>query len=120
MKHTTNTYGMKSLVAIHKILKIYDDNLDADKLDIEALNAKTLKISENRFTKIIAMLSKAGYIENVDIREFQDGTTNIDYSESHITLAGLKYYAENSLFLRTTGILPDLINAGVSIVTGMI
>ena len=119
MTRKTDIYSMKSLVAIHKILKIYDDNLDADNLDIEALNAKALKISENRFSKIIIMLSKAGYIENVDIREFQDGTTHIDYSESHITLAGLKYYAENSLFLRASGLIPDLINAGVSIVTGM-
>lgn len=111
---------MKTLTAIHKILKIYDDNLDADNLDTEALNAKALKLSENRFTKIIILLSKAGYIENVDIREFQDGTTSVDYSESYITLAGLKYYAENSLFLRAAGILPDLINAGVSTVTAIV
>ena len=63
------------------------------------------------------MLSKAGYIENVDIREFQDGSTNIDYSESRITLAGLKYYAENSLFLRATGLLPELISAGIATIT---
>lgn len=60
MKDTTDTHSMKTLVAIHKILKIYDDTLDADTFDIEALNAKALKISENRFIKIIAMLSKAG------------------------------------------------------------
>ena len=120
MKRSTDSYSMKSLVAIHKILKIYDDNLDADELNTEALNAKALKISENRFIKIIAMLSKAGYIENVDIREFQDGSTNIDYSESRITLAGLKYYAENSLFLRATGLLPELISAGIATITSML
>lgn len=120
MTRKTDIYSMKSLVTIHKILKIYDDNLDADNLDIEALNAKTLKISENRFSKIIIMLSKAGYIENVDIREFQDGTTHIDYSESYITLAGLKYYAENTLFLRASGLLPELISAGITTITNMI
>ena len=120
MKRKTDTDSMKTLTAVHKILKVYDDNLDADALDTEALNAKALKLSENRFTKIIILLSKSGYIENVDIREHQDGSTDVDYSESYITLAGLKYYAENSLFLRAAGILPDLINAGISTVTGIL
>lgn len=58
MNRKIDTYSLKSLVAIHKILKFYDDNLDADNIDMEALNAKSLK------------LSKAEYIENVGIKEW--------------------------------------------------
>ena len=109
---------MKTLVAVHKILGVYDDCLDSDSLDLEKLNAKSLKISENRFTKIIVMLANAGYLSGVDIREFSDGSTNVDYSDSCITLDGLKYHAENSLFLRAAGLLPDLLTAGVSVIAG--
>ena len=47
MNGTADSYSMKTLVAIHKILKIYDNNLDLDKLDIEALNTKALKLSKS-------------------------------------------------------------------------
>lgn len=118
MAGNTDNKIMKTLVAVHKILGIYDDCLDSDSLALERLNAKSLKISENRFSKIIIMLSEAGYISGVDVREFSDGSRGVDYSDSQITLDGLKYHAENSLFLKAAGFLPDLLSAGVSVIAG--
>jgi len=59
MAGNTDNKIMKTLVAVHKILGIYDDCLDSDSLALERLNSKSLKISENRFSKIIIMLSEA-------------------------------------------------------------
>lgn len=106
---------MKTLAAINKILKFYDDNMDSDEVDFSQLSAKKLKISENRFARIMAMLSDAGYIDGIDVRENGDGTTDVLFEDSAITLEGLKYYAENSLFLRAAGALPEIVSAGVTV-----
>jgi len=107
---------MKTLAKIHEILKFYDDSMDADDIDFSMLSAKKLKISENRFVRIMTMLSDAGYIDGIGARENNDGTVDLLFEDSAITLAGLKYYAENSLFLKAAGFLPGFITAGVSTV----
>ena len=66
------------------------------------------------------MLSDAGYIDGIETRENNDGTADVIFEDSSITLAGLKYYAENSLFLRAAGALPDLVTAGISTVAGAV
>ena len=111
---------MKTLKTIHKILKFYDDNMDADEIDFSQLTAKSLKISENRFVRIMAMLSDGGYIDGIDVRENNDDTVDLLFEGSAITLEGLKYYAENALFLRAAGILPDVVTAGISTVAGAV
>ena len=120
MKENADDKNMKTLKAIHAILKIYDDCLDNEELDFSRLNAKALRISENRFAKIMIMLSESDYIGGVDVRQTNDGKTSIEFEDSYITLSGLKYYAENSLFLRAAGILPDVVTAGISTVAGAV
>ena len=111
---------MKTLSAIHKILKFYDDNMDADEIDFSQLTAKSLKISGNRFVRIMTMLSESGYIDGIEVRENNDDTVDLLFEGSAITLDGLKYYAENSLFLRAAGALPDVVTAGISTVAGAV
>lgn len=111
---------MKTLKTIHKILKFYDDNMDADEIDFSQLSAKSLKISENRFVRIMAMLSDGGYIDGIEIRENNDDTVDMIFEDSSITLDGLKYYAENSLFLRAAGALPEIVSAGATVAASVL
>lgn len=100
MERNADKKIMKTLSAIHKILKFYDDNMDADEIDFSQLTAKSLKISGNRFVRIMTMLSESGYIDGIEVRENNDDTVDVIFDDSSITLEGLKYYAENALFLR--------------------
>lgn len=120
MERKADNKTMKTLTAVHKILKFYDDNMDADEIDFSRLSAKSLKISENRFVRIMTMLSDGGYIDGLEVRENNDDTVDVLFENSSITLDGLKYYAENSLFLKAAGALPELVSAGVSVAATVI
>lgn len=120
MERNADNRCMKTLKTIHKILKFYDDNMDADEIDFSQLSAKSLKISENRFVRIMAMLSDGGYIDGIEIRENNDDTVDMIFEDSSITLDGLKYYAENSLFLRAAGALPEIVSAGATVAASVL
>ncbi len=119
MKNTDNT-SMKTLTLIHKILKIYDDCMDCDKLDLQKLNPTALKVSKNRFVKVMKMLIDNDYIEGAEFDEWVDGNVELLYEDSRITLEGLKFYAENASLLNKLGFLPDLISGGITIAASAI
>lgn len=120
MERNAENNVMKTLTVVHKILKFYDDNMDADEIDFSQLSAKALKISENRFVRIMIMLSESGYIDGIEVRENNDSTVDVIIEDSSITLDGLKYYAENALFLKATGLLPELVSAGATVASSVL
>ena len=119
MKNTDNT-SMKTLTLIHKILKIYDDCMDCDTLDLQKLTPTALKVSKNRFVKVMKMLIDNDYIEDAEFDEWVDGNVELLYEDSRITLEGLKFYAENASLLNKLGFLPDLISGGITIAASAI
>lgn len=88
--HTT--YGI-----IWKILNSLDLALDLKDgiVPEEQFNAEFFKISETRFLNYLIMLNDAGYIQNLEVKEFLTKTT-IDYSKVKITLEGIRFLVENS------------------------
>ncbi len=88
--HTT--YGI-----IWKILNSLDLALDLKDgiIPEEQFNADFFKISETRFLNYLIMLNDAGYIQNLQIKEFLTQTT-ADYSKVKITLEGIRFLVENS------------------------
>lgn len=81
---------------IFKILSTLERAMDYPELDISALDAKKLKVSEERWCRYIEMLADAGYIKGASIREDISGDTVVDCDGIRITLKGLEYLAENS------------------------
>ena len=64
----------------------------------EVITADRLKISEARFYRLIGMLVKNGYVENVtDITDLSCDYPVYDIRDMEITLKGLEYLTENTL-----------------------
>lgn len=90
--------------SVFKILNTLDLFLDYDKVDIEQLSPKTLKLSESRWKHYILMLYNAEYIDGVDIRETINGDVNIDITDIKITLKGLEYLANNDTMRKVASV----------------
>ncbi len=91
-KDMHTTYGI-----IWKILNSLDLALDLKDgiVPEEQFSADFFKISETRFLNYLIMLNDAGYIQNLEVKEFLSETT-IDYSKVKITLEGIRFLVENS------------------------
>ena len=82
---------------IYKLLKALERAMDCDELDVEAVSAKGLGISENEWTALIEMLLDEGYIKGAKVYENIMGTTVRDVDRMKITLRGMEYLKENHL-----------------------
>lgn len=91
---------MDNFVVIYKILNILEKSMDCDAVDMEAMDAKRLGVSENRRLALLKMLADNGYIEGVHIRETCDGMLLVAMPHPRITLKGLEYLEENSMMKR--------------------
>jgi predicted transcriptional regulator len=81
---------------IYRLLNRLERGLDAE----GQIGSKALGITDNRWRNYIKMLQKEGYIEGVNIREFNDEEEDIDISEIQITIKGLEYLAKNTMMIR--------------------
>lgn len=95
-----NNFMDDNFKCFYKILRELEKALDEPSADIEKISAEALGISETRWQKYISMLSDCGYIKNVEVREFYDGTTQIINNGIQITLKGLEYLSENTIMQR--------------------
>lgn len=90
---------------MNKILKVIERSMDDDTFDLSLFNAKAFSISENRFARMLKMLSDSGYIEGIKVEDFgePDACDSADYKRFRmiignisITIKGLQFLAENS------------------------
>lgn len=95
---------MDNFKIIYKILSILEKSMDLENFNIELLDYERLKISKERFDKILIMLFEAGYIKGVNVHQWLGGQTEVEFSQIAITLEGLAYLAENSLMKKAYNI----------------
>ncbi|MCM1055544.1 MAG: YjcQ family protein [Bacteroides sp.] len=86
---------MDNFSVIYKILKAFEKAMDLEEFDIKQISPDVLKISENRWLRIMEMLIGEGYITGVLIEHFMAGD-KISANNPRITLKGLEYLNENS------------------------
>jgi len=90
---------MDNFSIIYKILSALEKAMDYPEFDIEQINAKVLKISEERWLRYIEMLADCGYIKGVEFVTDLTGT-HAEFDDVRITLKGLEYLTENSFMKR--------------------
>ncbi len=90
---------MDNFSIIYKILSALEKAMDYPEFDIEQINAKALKISEERWLRYIEMLADCGYIKGVEFVSYLTGT-HAEFDHVRITLKGLEYLTENSFMKR--------------------
>lgn len=91
---------MDNFQIVYKILSTLEKAMDYPKFDVSQINATSLKISEERWSRYIEMLYDSGYIKGVEITHNICGDTRIDAINMRITLKGLEYLTDNSLMKR--------------------
>lgn len=89
---------MNNFNAIYKILQHLERMLDYEQPDMSAITPEALKLTENRYNALMAMLVANGYIEGAVIKKYADETICrvVSIDNTRITLKGLEYLCENS------------------------
>lgn len=91
---------MDNFQAVYKILSSLEAAMDYPQFDISQINADKLKVSEERWSRYIEMMSDVGYIKGIRIFKDITGNTCIEDEGIRITLKGLEYLQENSIMKR--------------------
>lgn len=95
---------MDNFKIIYRILKALEASMDCDEFDAAMISAEKLKISENRWARLLAMLTDEGYISGLSITKSIDGIIVINESNPAITLKGLEYLNENSFMKKAANL----------------
>lgn len=100
---------MNNFTIVYRILKALESAMDADELDEEIISAERLHVSRSRRDKLLIQLQKAGYIENLFVKQYVD--KNFPdvrvLPNTTITIKGLEYLEENSLMAKAKDILKE-------------
>lgn len=88
---------MDNFKIIYRILRCFEKAMDCEEFEIEQISAERLKVSEQRWSAIMEMLAKEGYIDGISVQRSIDGQILLSVSNPRITLHGLEYLQENSL-----------------------
>lgn len=95
---------MDNFKTIYRILRYLEKAMDYDEDDIDFISAAKLGISERRWTAIIEMLVKEGYISGIGVKRSADVETCLLVSDIRITMKGLEYLQENSLMQKAANL----------------
>lgn len=95
---------MDNFSVIYRILRYLEKAMDYDEVDMDRISAATLKLSEQRWTAIMEMLTAEGYIDGMSLKRTLDGDVVLSVSNPRITLKGLEYLQENSLMKKAADI----------------
>lgn len=91
---------MDNFKVIYKILAALEKSMDCECFDLDRIRPDVLGVSLERRNRYLEMLSDAGYVKGVQIKQYADGETQILPDNIQITLKGLEYLAENSIMQR--------------------
>lgn len=100
---------MDNFSVIYKILKSLEKAMDFDEFDIKQISPDVLRISENRWVKIMEMLVNEGYITGVSVEHFLAGDKLV-VNNIGITLKGLEYLSENSFMKKACDVAKGLVD----------
>lgn len=104
---------MEEFKSIYKILAILHMSMDFEEWDKNLLSHESLNLSFPKWSRIMSMLLKEGYISGGETIESVEGFyPRVKLIRPEITLKGLEYLEENSLMKEAA----RLIQGGSSIV----
>ena len=99
---------MDNFKIIYRILRYLEKAMDYDEADIDFISASRLGISEQRWTVIMEMLVKEGYIVGIGVKRSAGGDVCLSISDIRITMKGLEYLQENSLMQKAANVVKGI------------
>ena len=90
---------------IYKILRILQKSMDCEEFDATLISAESLGLSLPKWSRIMAMLLKEGYISGGETWNALDcGYPRVALTRPEITLKGLEYLEENRLMKKASNL----------------
>ena len=90
---------------IYKILRILQKSMDCEEIDADILSPERLELSVPKWSRIMAMLLKEGYITGGETWNAMDcGYPRVSLTRPEITLKGLEYLEENPLMKKAASL----------------
>ena len=108
---------MEDFRIIYRILRILQKAMDLEEFDRDRLSAEALGLSVPKWSRIMAMLLKEGYISGGETwNAMECGYPKVSLTRPELTLKGLEYLEENSLMKRAADIAKGVIGAATNVV----
>ena len=102
---------MTDFRTIYRILKILQQSMDLEEFDKENLSPERLELSKPRWSRIMAMLLKEGYISGGQTWNAMDCSyPRVALTRPEIMLKGLEYLEENSLMRKAADMAKGIID----------
>lgn len=105
---------MEDFRIIYRILKILHDSMDLEEFDKDQLSAEALGLSIPKWSRLMAMLLKEGYISGGEAWNAMGVSyPRVVLTRPELTLKGIEYLEENSLMKKAARLAK-----GVAEITG--
>lgn len=102
---------------IYKILRILQNSMDLEEFDRNSISAEALGLSTPKWSRIMAMLLKEGYITGGETWNAMDcGYPRVALSRPELTLKGLEYMEENSLMKKAADLAKGIVGTAANMI----
>lgn len=88
---------MDNFKVIYRILRYLEKAMDYDEADMDFISCERFGITEQRWSAIMEMLVRDGYVDGISAKRSADGEMVVSVSYPRITLKGLEYLNEDWL-----------------------
>lgn len=105
---------MEDFRIIYKILRILQKAMDLEEFDSEELSAEALGLTVPKWSRLMAMLLKEGYISGGQTWNTIDcGYPKAALTRPELTIKGLEYLEENGLMKKAAGLAKGIIGTAL-------
>lgn len=105
---------MEDFRIIYKILRILQKAMDLEEFDSEKLSAEALGLTVPKWSRLMAMLLKEGYISGGQTWNTMDcGYPKVALTRPELTMKGLEYLEENGLMKKAAGLAKGIIGTAL-------
>lgn len=102
---------------IYKILRILQNSMDLEEFDRNSISAGALGLSVPKWSRLMAMLVKEGYITGGETWNAMDcGYPRVALSRPELTLKGLEYLEENSLMKKAADLAKGIVGTAANMI----
>lgn len=102
---------------IYKILRILQNSMDLEEFDRNSISAGALGLSVPKWSRLMAMLLKEGYITGGETWNAMDcGYPRVALSRPELTLKGLEYLEENSLMKKAADLAKGIVGTAENMI----
>lgn len=105
---------MEDFRIIYKILRILQKAMDLEEFDSEELSAEALGLTVPKWSRLMAMLLKEGYISGGQTWNTMDcGYPKVALTRPELTMKGIEYLEENGLMKKAAGLAKGIIGTAL-------